>query len=118
MNNAYKDFARLAYRRSIVAALQRYVSEFLPSEVPASRTLQCEEVLVNDRDIPEEAFMDTLEDLRAEEAMLLGQMAQFEFRRKDERRRSQQEDTKVLGKEAGAGEEEAGEDGGGEESDD
>jgi hypothetical protein len=94
MNSAYKEYARLAYRRSVVAALRRHLEEFLPSEVPAMRTLQCEEVLVNDRDVPDEAFLDYLDDLRVEEADIKAQMSQFEFRRRDARGKPQQEEQK------------------------
>lgn len=94
MNSVYREYARLAYRRTVVAAMQRYIQEYLPSEVPALRTLQCEEVLVNDRDVPDEAFQDILDDLRVEESDLRAQMAQFEFRRRDKRGKPQQEEPK------------------------
>lgn len=85
MNSGYKDYARLAYRRTIIAEIQRFVKEHVNSEVPAIRTLICEEVLAADRLIPEEAYFEILEDLQLQEHTLQVQLTDFEIRRKDGR---------------------------------
>ncbi len=83
MNSAYKEYSRLAYKKAILASLQRFLLEHLPSEtVGPIRTLDCEEVMVSDRLVPEEAIHDVLDELREEEETLKVSLATFEFRKK------------------------------------
>lgn len=90
MNTSYKDYAALAYRRTILAATQRFLQEHLSSELPATRQLICEEVLASDRDTPPEAFLEYIEELQQEEQNVRLQMAQFEFVRRRDVRREQE----------------------------
>lgn len=83
MNSAYKEYLRLAYRRTVLSAVRRYLSDYVASDIPAAKTLVCEEALMSDRDVPEEAFQDVLDDVLREEESLRLQMADFEFRRRE-----------------------------------
>lgn len=91
MNTGYKDYARLAYRRSIVASVQRFLHEHLSSETPATKELICEEVLAADREVPPEAFLEYIEELQQQEQGIRLQLAQYEFVRKTDVRRNQEE---------------------------
>jgi len=91
MNTGYKEYAQLAYRRSILSATQRFIQEHLSSEVPPERELLCEEVLASDREVPEEAFLEYLEQIQREEQSIRLQMSQFEFVRKTDVSRKQEE---------------------------
>lgn len=94
MNTGYREYAQLAYKRTIISALRHFLGEHVSSEMPASKELLCEEVLASDREVPEEAFLDVIEDMEKEEQILRVQMTQFEFVRK-ERKAEIQSETEV-----------------------
>lgn len=105
MNTAYKAYTQLAYRKAIVAMLQRVLLEHLPAEsVGAVRVLDCDDVLASDKAVPEDAFSDFLDELREEEDRLSRELSMFEFRRRELRGKPEkQEDHEESS--AGSGEE-------------
>lgn len=85
MSTDYREFKRLAYRKAILEAVQRFVQEHVATDLPAVAALHSEDVLVCDRDVPDDAFHDYLDEVRAEQEALRLQMSEFEFRRKESR---------------------------------
>ena len=91
MNTGYKNYAQLAYRRSILAAVQRFLRDHVSDEIPATQQLICEEVLASDREVPDEAFLEVIEELQREEQEVRLQMSQYEFIRRSNVRGKQEE---------------------------
>jgi len=77
------DYTRNAHRRTIWAALQRYLMDkYVDGDTPARDTLVCEEVFFADKEVSQESLMEVIEDLQRREADERIQMTQYEFRRR------------------------------------
>lgn len=77
------DYTRNAHRRTIWAALQRYLMDYIDSDTPANQSLVCEEAFFSEKEVSQESFLEVFEELQRREADERIQMTQYEFKRRD-----------------------------------
>lgn len=78
------DYRDLAYERTIVAELQRYLLEtYIAVDGPAKKSIVCEEVFRAEGEVTQDALLELLDRLREWENRIRDRMSAYGWRKAD-----------------------------------
>lgn len=80
------DYKRLAYERTLVTELRRHLmGKYVDGGGGSKSTLQCDALPYEDREVPQDAVVEMVQRLEAEEHTLNAEMTKYDFRKQDVR---------------------------------
>ena len=80
------EYRETAQKRTVVQQLQRLLLDrYISSDAPPKETLVCEEVFVNESQIPQDVLLSVFHDLEVWENDLRQRMNEFRWRKDDKK---------------------------------
>jgi hypothetical protein len=77
------EYQQLAHRRTVIQELKRHIEDNFLEGCSEKKVLTCDALPFNQRQVPNESFIEVLHDLQAEDATLAAEMSKYDFRKRE-----------------------------------